>query len=107
MADPIDEVFKKYEVEPMRFYPAKKLYEIMYELGLVRMNRDSFTRNWIERKVKKGRLILPEKELTAHWWLTGKQIREIVYAFAPGGKQRYDFKKHESKRKRRGKLSTH
>lgn len=99
--NPVDEAFKKYAVEPHRFYPVKKLYEIMYEVGLVRMKRESFTRDWIGRKIVSKKLILPEKKATEHWQLTGKQIKEIVYAFAPGGAQRYSYKKHvKSNRKK-------
>ncbi len=90
--NPVDQVLEQYQLKPMKYYHLGMLYTIMNELGLVAMNRRSFTRDWFYRKVRSRKLILPEKPLKAHWQLTGHQIRRIVICFAPGGAGRYDYR---------------
>lgn len=93
--DIIDKALAKYDLKYDRFYDVGKLYEIMQDLGLVDMKtRKSFLRNFIIRKADNGKLVLPSKDAYARWRITGKQIKDIIVAFAPGGEGRYDYREH-------------
>jgi hypothetical protein len=108
--NPLDEALKKYNLTKTRYYNLNMLYTIMTELGLVAMNRDSFTRDWFSRRVEAGAITLPRKPVNAHWRLTGDQMKKIIIAFAPGGTGIYDFRKekHEQHREKvgEGRIST-
>lgn len=88
----IEEALQKFAIESNKYYKLTILYKVLYEVGLTRMKRSSFTTDWWERKINQGTLILPEKQPTEKWKLSGKQIREIVFSFAPEGKGSYDYR---------------
>lgn len=81
----IDSIFKENKINANRFYPITRLHEIMTDLGLTRMQRSSFTTDFINRKINTGELIMPPKAPFDRWRLTGEQMKEIVLAFMPGG----------------------
>lgn len=94
--NPLDIALKRYKIEDNKYYSSLALYDIMSELGLIRMKPYNFARDWIRRRRLEGTLVIPEKVGSRQWKLTGKMIRDIVYAFAPGGSGRYDYKEAEN-----------
>ena len=89
----IEEALKKYGIVDDKFYRLAMLHSVLTELGIINMQRESFTSVWFRRRIEKGSLIFPDKSnKTDRWLLTGKQIRSIVKAFVPGGKGHYDYR---------------
>ena len=87
----IDEVLATYNLKDDKYYRLDQLYQIMQDIGLINMNRSSFTSDWMRRKIENKELVLPEKMNHAIWYLTGKMIKDIVRAFVPGGKGSYVY----------------
>ena len=86
----VNEALKKFGIEENKLYPLRFLYNVLYEIGIIRMTRESFTSDWFDRKVIAGEIIVPNKlKKTHNWYLTGKQIAEITRAYLPGGKGEY------------------
>lgn len=91
----IDEMLKKYEIEEDRFYDLGKLHEVLFGLGLTALKRSSFTTAWWDRRRKKGTIIFPDKSSRVEEWrMTGKQLKDIVKAFVPGGRGHYDYREN-------------
>lgn len=97
--NPIDKVLAEHNLEPLRYYDLAVLYTIMTDLGLVSMNRDSFTRDWFSRKVKIGKIVLPQKPAGIRWQLSGHQIKQIILSFAPGGEGKYDYREEANEQR--------
>lgn len=87
----IDEILQKHEVIDYRLYRVSKLYEVLTDLGLIKMKRSGFTTNFINRKINQGKLKLPPKGAFDRHYITGKQIKGIVLAFIPGGKGSWSY----------------
>lgn len=88
----IDEILKKYGIVNNKFYRLTMLYKVLTDLGIINMQRKSFTSVWFRRRIKKGSIILSEKhDNSAYWFISGEQIEGIVRAFIPGGKGYYNY----------------
>lgn len=92
----LQELLQKYQLNPNKFYPTSKLWEIMLDLGLTNHSRLGFTTGWISRKVDRGELILPNKGKYDRHKFTGTQIASIVAAFVPGGVGKWDYREEST-----------
>lgn len=81
----INPIFESNNINDNRLYPVTTLHKIMTDIGMTRMKRSSFTTDFINRKIHTGELIMPPKAAFDRWRLTGRQMKEIVLAFMPGG----------------------
>ncbi len=89
----IDEAMQKYGIDRMdKFYPLSKLHSVLLDLGIINMQRQSFTNSWFKLRIKHQKLILPQKPDLSKYKLTGQQIKKIVEAFVPGGSGYYDYR---------------
>lgn len=88
----IDQVLQNHNIEPDKLYATTVLYDLMFEIGLTNMKRESFTTDFINRNIAKGLLVLPTIALRKRFF-TGKQMEGIIRAFLPGGKGFYDYEK--------------
>jgi hypothetical protein len=92
----LDEVLKRLNIiDQQRYYPVKKLYQVLYELGLITMTEHTFSANWWGLRIRTGKIVMPEQPRFAKWKITYQQIVDITKAFMPGGPQYYNFQEHE------------
>ena len=87
----MNDVFDRYQLDDQKYYRLNTLYFIMNDMGVVSMNRTSFTTDWMRWKMQSGELTLPMKRKHAVWRFSGKTIKDIVRAFVPGGKGSYVY----------------
>ena len=87
----VNEALEKFGIQENKLYPLRFLYDVLYEIGIIRMTRESFTSDWFDRKVRAGEIVVPKKlTKTSNWYLSGKQIAEITRAYLPGGTGEYN-----------------
>lgn len=88
----IDEILKKYGIVDNKFYRVAILYQVLTDLGIINMQRKSFTSVWFRRRIEAGSIILPKKhDNSSYWFISGKQLEGIVRAFIPEGKGYYNY----------------
>jgi hypothetical protein len=90
----LEEIYEKFKIVDGQFYKLTDLYNVLLEAGLIKIKRNGFTNAWWNRKILRGQLIVTPKTFShENWGLTGKQLKEIVNAFLPGGAGFYDLTK--------------
>ena len=92
----LEKLLIKYNIQLDKYYRVAILHKIMLEMGLTGTNRKSFSRDFINRKINNGQLVLPDKKDDyAYRYITGKQIKGIIEAFMPGGKSYYNYEEDQ------------
>jgi len=69
---------------------SNELFEALAEAGICSLG---YARKWIQRMETQGRIIYPREFPNEPRKFTANDIKEIVAAFRPCGKQRWKFKK--------------
>lgn len=87
----VEEALKKFGIKDNRVYGLLELYKVMDEIGIVTCNRWSFASDFVNRNIKNGNLVLPQRPERKPWKIYGYQLREIVEAFMPGGSREWKY----------------